>query len=185
MKRFFKRFFLVLTILIILFLVLMAGSLAAVQFGSIEAHKPLPPPVFGLSITAIPYNGQQVVFPNGDVFLIRRTQSGVEARMVILFSAGEGQGVLSGLVTGVQDDAYQVEIAGGRQVLVLPEETVGVYVNRIPRFVVILQSMSAPLSVMAFALALVVSITLWKVIPGKREATGLSQSDGEISSVLY
>ncbi len=185
MKRFFKRFFLVLSILMILFLVLMAGSIAAMQFGAIETRKPLPPFVFGHAITTIPYNGERVVYPNGDVFLIRQTKTDAGVAEVILFNAGEGQGFLSGLVTGKQGDAYQVEIAGGRQGLVPMDQTVGVYVSRIRGFVATLQSISSPLSVLAFALALAASITVWKVIPGKPASSGLSRTDGEISSVLY
>ncbi len=185
MKRFFKRFFLVLSILMILFLVLMAGSIAAVQFGSIEAQKPLPPFIFGHAITTIPYNGEKLVYPNGDLFLIRQAQGGVEAAKVVLFKAGEGQGIMSGLVVGMQGSAYQVEIAGGRHIAVSPEEIIGVYTGIIRGFVMTLQSISAPLSVLAFALALVVSISLWKVIPGKQADTGLSRTDGEISSVIY
>lgn len=183
-----KRFFLVFSILMIVFLALMAGSLAAVHYWAIETYKPVPQFVLGWAITAIPYNGDQVVYPMGDLYFVRQTSAGqIDASDVVLTIKSDGrvQGIVSGLVTGKQGDAYLVEGVGGYSSLVQPGDVVGVYVNRIQGFIPLLEALSAPLPIAAFTLVLAASIVLWRALHGKRTHSGLSPRDGEISSNLY
>lgn len=183
-----KRFFLVFSIIMIVFLALIAGCLAAVQYGSIQTYKPDPVFINGVGITWIPYHGSKLVYPEGDLFVVRQASGQqIGAGKVVLVAVNDGHvsEIVSALVTGAQEDAFVVEAAGGDVLTVQPGDVLAVYETRVPNLAAALRSLGSPVSIAIYALVLAGSIALWRALPSKPDYAGLSRSDGEISSNLY
>lgn len=182
-----KRFFFVFSIIMIVFLVLTAGCFAALAYGSIQTYNRAPVFFAGWGITEISFSGKRVVYPDGDIFLIRQVPAqDIDQADMILFYVTGMTGIISGYVTNADDGTIRVEAANHTEMQVPPADVVGRYEGRIPGLGKALGMLRSPFAIGVFALVLVASIILWRRLPAKKgNSDDLGPSDGEIASILY
>ena len=182
-----KRFFFVFSILMFIFLVLMAGALAIAEYGAIDTYKPLPGFLQGWGVTLIPYHGSEVIYSNGDAFLIKQGSSqDVYVDKVVLFFVKDKKGIMSGYVSSGTEGLLSINGADGNRADVPISDIVGIYKNRIPYLGSILGTLRSPVAIGVLAAALIASILLWRLLPSaKPKFDGLSMSDSDIASILY
>jgi hypothetical protein len=181
-----RRFFCIFSIILILFLFLAAGSVVAVDYGSVTASRSNTF-IAGWGITAMPYYGKAITLAEGDVFIIKSASADdVKPYTVVLYSGAGGSAVQSGYVNVVTDSKLNIEFSGSVSSDVPLSGVVGIYKFAIPHMAEILDVVRKPLAVCIFAAVLLLSVILWRSLPKKGRASGkLSKSDEEIASNLY
>lgn len=182
-----KRFFLVFSIMMIIFLILMTGVLAVVKYCAIETYNLRAVFFQGWGITLIPFHGSQVVFPDGSVYLIKQIEpQEIKPGNVVLFFTADRAGIMSGFVSSISEGILTLNDAAGNTIDVPAADIVGRYENAIKGWAKDLDTLQSPISISVFSAVLISSIILWRVLPSRKpEFDGLSASDGEISSILY
>jgi len=180
-----KRFFFVFSIILIVFLLIAAGTIAAVDYGSIKVTSINPVFVAGWGITLIPYS---TTYPASDAMLIRQASArDVKQGDVILYTGGTNWLVKSGSVAVVGEQGLSVVRSDGASSDILPADVKGLYKGSLPHFSDILGLLKSMLAIGIFATLLILSIVLWFLLPGtvhKRIEGRLSASDGEIATNL-
>lgn len=186
-----KRFFFVFTIIMVIFLVLAAGSIAVVDNAGINAlsSQSKTGPVFigHLGVTLLPFTSASVTYPDGDLFLIKQISAAdVKPGNIVLYANGSKWYVRSGLVVSKTDKGFNITSSDGLSADEPAASIIGLYSSRVPYMGRILKELESPLAVIIFAVVLLLSIVLWRVLPSGKSANGvLSNSDSDIASILY
>lgn len=179
-----KRFFKVFSVILMIFLVVAAGSVAAVENCALQDGR-TPQFLLGYGITLIPHDGYPFSFPQGSVIVIRQAQSqDILAGQTVLYADKDSNTLRSGYATSQID---QDVLLLGADKAMAASDVIGEYVVFIPHYVSVLETMKTPLALGVYGAVLLLSIILWIALPGRKPvvSNGLSRSDGEISSNLY
>lgn len=184
MRRFFRLF----TILLTIFLALMAGAAALMQFGSIKENSTKPSFLSNWGITGIPFYSNTIVFPQGDAILIRRaTIRDVSPGKVVLYYSETSPNIRAARADEHTQSGLNATVSDGSTIAIPSANVVGLYQKRIPYLVDLVDELNSLLAVSVFASTLILSIILWRTSP-VRKAPGsgtLSPSDEDIASSLY
>ncbi len=182
-----KRFFFVFSVILMIFLLIAAGAVAVDEFCAIKATSSSARFLMGWGITTIPYIGEPLTYPDGDVIFVKRAVPGsLRPGDVVLYSGGANWLVKSGRIEAVRDGNVAITRTDNAPMEIPAGSVWGVYVSRLPHLAEILRVMKSTLAIGVFAAVLVLSIVLWRALPSRQPKTDcLSQSDGDIASNLY
>lgn len=183
-----KRFFCVFSIIMIVFLLLAACAMAVERYVAVSPDSQSLPSVGGWGITTIPFHGNTIVFPNGDMHIIQYASAqDVAPGEVVLFAGGSDWFAKSGYVESKTDTGFNITTADGKTTDEPAGSIKGIYKYRIPRLVEFINRLKSPLAMGVFAAALLASILLWRLLPGggSRQGGALSESDEDIATILY
>jgi hypothetical protein len=184
MRRFFRLF----TILLTVFLVLMAGAAALMEFGSIGEASTRPSFLLNWGITGIPFSSSTIVFPQGDAVLIQRAAiRDVSPGKVVLYYSEASPYMRAARADGHTESGLNATAADGSTISIPAANVVGLYRKRIPYLVDLVDELKSWLAVSVFASALILSIILWRTSPKHNTSGGnaLSPTDEDIASTLY
>lgn len=182
-----KRFFFALSVALVALMIITAGASAALHYGGIWTETKSPAFLGGWGITQIPFTGKTIIFPSGDLHIIKRARaSEVAPGDVVLFAGGSSWFVKAGCVEAVTADTVRLTVSDGTAVDEPASSVFGVYSSRIPRLVWLLGRAQSPVVVGIFTAVLLICIILWRRLPGRgRQDGALSESDCDIASILY
>jgi hypothetical protein len=171
---------------LIVLLFITAGAMAVMEYGSIKVTSVNPPFLASWGVSSIPYYGSSIVYPAGDLFVIKQQSlQGVQLGTVILYSGETNWTVKSGFVSSVAADAVGVVRSDGVSESIPAKNIIGAYQYTVPYLAGILDTLKSAPAIAIFAAVLLLSTFLSTVLPGRRiGARVLSKSDGEISSNL-
>lgn len=186
-----KRFFHVFTIILIVFLFLAAGSIAAMTYCGINALSVQngKQPVFlgGWGVTLMPYTGSAVVYPDGDLFVIQRASADtVKPGDVVLYANGTKWYVRSGYIASKSENGFNITASDGITAEEPAAAILGRYYKRVPYMGKVLTELESLPAIIVFAVVLALSFVLWLALPSRKDTGGaLSESDKDIASILY
>lgn len=179
-----KRFFGMFSVILMIFLIAAAGSVAAVEYCAIQDGR-TPQFLLSYGITLMPHEGYPFSFPQGSVMLIRQAQpQDILAGQTVLYTDKDTNSIHSGYVT--TQIGQDVTLLGWDKAITA-SDIIGKYIIFFPRYLSVLEIMKTPLALGVYGGVLLLSIILWIALPGRKltVSNGLSRSDGEISSNLY
>lgn len=183
-----KRFWKALLTLVLIVVLLAAAVLAFDRYGVIGAGSTRFLSVMGYGATNIPLVAGDFYCPEGDLMVVRFMPEALPAvGDGVLAYKFDANGQWPGIVTGVEDGAFEVLPPGYDQPAQVPKEgMLAVYVLRIPYLAWAIGQLQRPV-VMAGALGLLLILyILFRAWPAPRPAYSktLSKRDGEIETML-